>query len=150
MRVAQECSGILQCHSGLFAGKRRAKETSSAPWEQTVPHLRGSPGPSLMHWERHDVAVAALAVAKICSCAESRRPTMHLAIAPGMLAAKVDERHGEAGMIEKLQEGEQLGRLRTRDPGGLHLDPLNESLVLGLVVLPSGLAGGCGRPGSAA
>lgn len=114
-----------------------------------MPHLRGSPGPNLMHWERHGVGVgvAALAVAKICSCAESHQPMTDLGIAPGKLAEKVEERHGEVGMIERLEEGDQPGRLRTRGQGGLRLDLLSESLVLGLVGLPSGLAGGCGRLG---
>jgi hypothetical protein len=110
-----------------------------------VPHLRGSPGPSLMHWERHGAAVVALVVAKICSCAESRQPMTGPAIAPEMLAERVEERH--AGMTGRLEEGEQPGRLRTRGPGGLRLSLLSESLVLGLVVLLSGLAGGCGRLG---
>ena len=145
MLVEQNCSGILPCHSELFAGRRRAKETSSVLSEQTVPHLRGSPGPSLMHWERHGVAVAALAVAKICSCAESRQPMMGPAIALEMLAGRVEEWH--AGMIGRLEVEGQLGRLRTRGLGGLRLDLLSESLVLDLVVLPSGLAGGCGRLG---
>lgn len=108
-------------------------------------HLRGSLGPSLMHWEQHGAAVAALVVAKICSCAGSRRPMMDLVIAPEMLAGRVEERH--AGMIERLEVEDQLGRLRTRGLGGLRLDLLSESLVLDLVVLLSGLAGGCGRLG---
>ena len=112
-----------------------------------MPHLRGSPGPSLTYWERHGVAVAALAVAKICSCAESRQPMMGPAIARERLAGKEEERHGEAGMIGRLEEGDRLGRLRTRGLGGLRLDLLSGSLVLGLVVLLSGLAGGCGLAG---
>jgi hypothetical protein len=68
---------------------------------------------------------------------------MGLVIALDMLAGKVEERH--AGMIGRLEVGDQLGRLRTRDQGGLHLGLLSESLVLGLVVLSSGLAGACGR-----
>ena len=108
-------------------------------------HLRGSLGPSLMHWERHGAAVVALAVAKICSCAESRQPMMGPAIALEMLAGRVEEWH--AGMIGRLEVEGQLGRLRTRGLGGLRLGLLSESLVLGLVVLLSGLAGGCGRLG---
>lgn len=111
-------------------------------------HSRGSPGPSLMRWVRHGVAVVALAVARICSCAESRQPMMGPATAPEMLAGRVEERHAE--MIERLEEGDQLGRLQTRGLGGLRLDLLSESLVLDLVVLLSGLAGGCGRLGSVA
>lgn len=113
-----------------------------------MPHLRGSLGPSLMYWARHGVAVAALAVAKKCSCAESRQPMTGLAIAPEMLAGKVEEWH--AGMIGRLEVEDRLGRLRTRGLGGLRLGLLSESLVLGLVVLLSGLAGGCGRLGSVA
>jgi hypothetical protein len=112
-----------------------------------VPHLRGSLGPSLMYWERCDVAVVALAVAKICSYAGSRRPMMGLVIAPETLAGKVED---EVGMTGRLEEEDQPGRLQTRDLGGLHLDLLSESLVLGLVVLSSGLVGECGRPGFAA
>lgn len=100
-----------------------------------------------MYWGRHGVAAAALAVAKICSCVESRQPMMGLAIAPERLAGKVEERHGEVGMIERLEEGGRLGRLRTRDLEGLRLGLLSGSLVLGLVVLLSGLAGGCDRLG---
>jgi hypothetical protein len=70
---------------------------------------------------------------------------MGLVIAPDMLAGKLEERH--AGMIGRLEEADRLGKLRTRDLGGLHLGLLSESLVLGLVVLSSGLAGGCGRLG---
>ena len=114
-----------------------------------MPHLRGSLGPSWMHWGRHGVAVVALVVAKICSYAGSRRPMMDLVIAPEMLAGKVEERR-HAGMTGRLEEGEQPGRLRTRGPGGLRLGLLSESLVLGLVVLLSDLAGGCGRLGSVA
>ena len=120
-------------------------------WEQIVPHLRGSPEPSSTHWERRGVAdFAALVVEKICSCAGSRRPMMGLAIALGMLAGKVEERHDEAEMTGRLAVEDQLGMLRTRDPGGLHLDLLNESLVLGLVGLSGGPAGVCGRLGSVA
>lgn len=111
-----------------------------------MPHLRGSLGPSWMHWGRHGVAVVALVVAKICSYAGSRRPMMDLVIAPEMLAGKVEERR-HAGMTGRLEEEDQLGRLRTRDQGGLHSDLLSESLVLGLVVLLSGLVGACGRLG---
>ena len=75
---------------------------------------------------------------------------MGLVLAREMLAGKVEERHDEAGMIGRLEEEDQLGRLRTRDLGGLHLDLLSGSLVLGLVVLSSGLAGVSGRLGSAA
>lgn len=75
---------------------------------------------------------------------------MGLVIALGMLAGKVEERHDEVGMTGRLEEGGQLGRLRTRDPGDLHLDLLSGSLVLGLVVRLSGLAGVCGRLGSVA
>ena len=91
MLVERNCSGTLPHHSELFAGKRRAKERSSALWEQTVPHLRGSLGPNLMYWERYDVAAVALAVAKICSYAGSRRPMMGLVNAPEMLAGKVED-----------------------------------------------------------
>lgn len=144
MLVEQNCSGILPYRSELFAGKRRAKETSSALWEQTVQHLRGSPEPSLTHWERHGVAdFAALVVEKICSCAGSRRPMVGLVIALEMLAGRVEERH--VGMTGRLEEEDQLERLRTRDLGGLHLGLLIESLALGLVVLSGGLAGVCGQ-----
>jgi hypothetical protein len=71
---------------------------------------------------------------------------MDLVIAPEMLAGKVEERR-HAGMTGRLEEEDQLGRLRTRDQGGLHSDLLSESLVLGLVVLLSGLVGACGRLG---
>jgi hypothetical protein len=98
-----------------------------------------------MYWERRGAAVVALVVAKIYSYAGSRRPMMVLAIAPDMLAGKVEERH--AGKTGRLEVGDQPGRLRTRDLGGLHLGLLSGSLVLGLVVLLSGLAGACGRLG---
>lgn len=70
---------------------------------------------------------------------------MGLVIARDMLAGKVEERHAE--MIGRLEEEDRLGRLRTRDQGGLHLDLLSGSLVLGLVVLLNGLAGVCDRLG---
>ena len=114
-----------------------------------MPHLRGSLGPSLIYWERCDVAVVALAVAKICSYAGSRRPMMDLVIAPEMLAGKVEERR-HAGMTGRLEEEDQLGRLRTRDQGGLHSDLLSESLVLDVVFQSGGLAGVCGLLESAA
>ena len=53
-------------------------------------------------------------------------------------------------MTGRLEEEDQPGRLQTRDPGGLHSGLLSGSLVLGLVVLLSGLVGVCGRPGSVA
>lgn len=113
-----------------------------------MPHLRENPEPSLMHLEQLDIADPALAVERICSCAENRRPMMDLVIAPEMLAGKVEERH--AGMTGRLEEEGQPGRLQTRDLGGLHLGLLSGSLALGLVVRSSGLAGVCGRLGFAA
>ena len=110
-----------------------------------MPHLRGSPEPSLMYWELLDTVGFAEAVETISSCAGNRRPMMDLVIAPNMLAGKVEERHAE--MIGRLEEEDRLGRLRTRDQGGLHLDLLSGSLVLGLVVLLNGLAGVCDRLG---
>ena len=68
-----------------------------------------------------------------------------LVIALDMLAGKVEERQDEVGMTGRLEEGGQLGRLRTRDLEDLHLGLLSESLALGLVGLLSGLAVVCGR-----
>jgi hypothetical protein len=113
--------------------------------ELTVPHLRGSPEPSLMHLGQHGVVAVASVVETICSYAGSRPPTMGLVIAVEMPAGKVEEQHGEAGMTGRLEVEDQLGRLRTRGPGGLRSDLLSESPVLGLVVLVSGLAVMCGR-----
>ena len=110
-----------------------------------MPHSRGSPEPSLTHWELLDIADSALVVERICSSAENRRPMMGLVIALEMLAGKAEERH--VGMTGKLEEEDQPGRLRTRDPEVLHLGLLSGSLVLGLVVLLIDLAGVCGRPG---
>jgi len=124
--------------------------TSSGLWEQIVPRLRGSPEPNSTHLERHGVAAVALVVEKLCSCVESHQPMKGPVLALGMLAGKVEERHDEAEMTGRLAVEDQLGMLRTRDPGGLHLDLLNESLVLGLVGLSGGPAGVCGRLGSVA
>lgn len=111
-----------------------------------MPHLRGSPEPNLMRREPYDVAGFELAAEKLCSCAESRQPMTGLVIALEMLAGKVEERHDEAGTTGRVEEGGQLGRLRIQDLGGLHLGLPSESLVLGLVVLLSDLAGVCDRP----
>jgi hypothetical protein len=112
-----------------------------------VPHLRGSLEPSLTHRERHGVAVVALVVERLCSCAGNLRPMMGRVLARGMLAGKVED---EVGMTGRLEEEDQPGRLRIRDLGGLHLGLLSESLVRDLVVLSSGLVGVCGRLGSVA
>jgi hypothetical protein len=149
MLVEQNCSGTLPYHNELSAEKQKAKETSSVLGELTVPHLRGSPGPSSMHSERHDGAAVASAVEKICSYAESRQPMTGLAIALEKPAGKVEERRDDVEKTGRLEVGDQLGMLRTQDPRDLHSGLLSESLVLALVGLLDGLAGVYGRLESA-
>lgn len=68
----------------------------------------------------------------------------------GRPVEKAEGLHGEVGMIGSLEVVDRLGTPRTRDPEGLHLGLLSESLVLDAVGLSSGLAGACDRPAFAA
>lgn len=75
---------------------------------------------------------------------------MGLVLALERLAGRVEDLGGWAGKIGNLVVVGRPERPRTRDPRGQHWDLLSGNLAQDVVCQSSGLAGGFGRPGSAA